>query len=147
MKILKTFSLFLFVSSLLMISSCNSSLNQSDKLKYEPAPPIKLGGITQPDSLYIKDIIDKRSKEEKITFEPDADPLILIPLWFYSHSYLNPVIRFSYFQPSLIDVLNKLFVVDINAAGIFKQVLNSPKGIAQAKFEEKLLSINPTHIN
>jgi len=135
--------LFLFVSSLLTVSACNSTLNPEYKLQYKPAPPISLSGIAKPDSLFVANIVDKRSKEEKITFEPDADPLILIPLWWYSHSDLNPVIRFSYFQPSLIDVLNKLFVVDINAAGIFKQVLNSPKGIEQIKFEKKLFSINP----
>jgi len=143
MKILRTISLLLLVSSLLGISACNSYLNNVDELQYKPAPPINIGGISKPDTLFITDIIDKRTNEEKITYEPDAAPEILIPFWFYSHSDLNPIIRFSYFQPSLIDALNKLFIMDINEAGIFKQVLNSPKGIEQIKFEKKLLSINP----
>ena len=143
MKKLRILSLFLIVSSLLTISACNSTSNLNNGLKYKPAPPINLSGMPKPESLFVANLIDKRSKAEKITFEPDADPLILIPLWPYTHSDLNPVIRFSYFQPSLIDVLNKLFVVDINAAGIFKRVLNSPKGIEQVEFENKLFSINP----
>ena len=144
MKTLKILYLFLFVSTLLIISACNSTLNSKNELKYKPAPPINLSGISQPKSLFIANLVDKRSKLEKITFELDANPLILIPLWPYTHSNLNPVIRYSYFQPSLIDVLNKLFVVDINASKIFKQVLNSPKGIEQIKFENKLFSIDPS---
>jgi hypothetical protein len=143
MKVLKKLFLFSSMSSILFTSACNSSLSSAYRLQYKPAPSISLSGISKPDSLFIANIIDRRGKEEKITFEPDATPLILIPLWPYSHSNLNPIIRFSYFQPSLIDVLNKLFVTDISAAGIFKQVLNAPKGIEQIEFERKLFSINP----
>ena len=143
MKTLKTLSLFLFASSLLIVCACNS-LDPEYKVQYKPAKKINLGKMSKASSLFIADVIDKRLKTEKNTYEPDVNnPLILIPFWFYSHSNLDPTIRFNYFQPSLINVLNNLFVMDINAAGIFKQVLNSPKGIPQTKFEKNLFSITP----
>ena len=142
MKHLKASLYFLAVLALLSISGCNS-FDSAGNLQYKPAPPIDLGNVLQPDSLYLPNVIDKRAKHENISFTPDADPLILIPLWPYSHSSLNPVIRYDYFQPSLIETLNKLFVADLSASGIFKRVINSPKGIKQKKFEEKLFSASP----
>jgi hypothetical protein len=141
MKKTKTIFLCFFVSCLLAVSSC--SMQDSEKLKYNPAPPISLNGVTKPGTLFLANITDNRSKDEKVKFVPETNPLLFIPFWFYSHTYIDPVIRYIYFQPTLTDVLDKLFLTDLNAADIFKQVLNSPKGIEQAKFEEKLFSIRP----
>ena len=138
MKILKTLAALLLISCLLILCACNSSSCKDCKLAYSPAPELDLGKMSKSDSLFIPSIIDKRDKAERSAYKPDTDPLILIPFWFYCHSNLDPVIRFSYFQPSLIDALNKLFVMDINKAGIFKQVLGMPEGINQADFEKEL---------
>jgi hypothetical protein len=141
MKIPKSIFLCFLTSVLLTISSC--ALQDSEKLKYEPAPPINLSGVAQPGTLLLAGITDNRSQDEKIKFEPETDPLLFIPFWFYSHSYIDPVIRYIYFQPTLVDVLAKLFLTDLNEAGIFKQVLDSPGGIELADFEKRSFSINP----
>ncbi len=143
MKNIKLQVLLFSFSLVLIITGCNSMTESSIGLNYKPEPAIELNGISQPNTLYIATLQDERTEPERINFEPDADPLILIPFWFYSHSNLNPVIRFSYFQPSLLDVLNKLFTLDIDAAKIFKNVLNTPKGIEQKAFEKKFFSISP----
>ena len=143
MKNKKSQILLLLSTLLLIITGCNSITEPNVGLKYKPAPAIDLNGISQPNTLYLASLQDKRTEAERINFEPDADPLILIPFWFYSHSNLNPIIRFSYFQPSLLDVLNKLFTLDIDASKIFRNVLNTPEGIEQKTFEKKFFSITP----
>lgn len=117
--------LFLSCLPILFFTACNSGLTPSYQLDYKPGPPI-VKGKPAADTLYIKNLIDKRSKEDSIPFNPDADPLILVPLWPYSHSEVNPVIRYCYFQPSITDVLYKLFIIDLNHSGIFNHIITAP---------------------
>ena len=117
--------LFLSCLPILILSACNSGLSPTYQLNYKPGPPI-VKGKPKAESIFIKNFIDKRSHEKSIPFNPDADPLILVPLWPYSHSEVNPVIRYCYFQPSITDVLYKLFSIDLNHSGIFNHIITAP---------------------
>ena len=119
------FSLLVFTAlSAILVSSCNP-LTPNYSLTYTPAPPVKLRDFKQSSTLFISNILDERTGEAKISSEPNADPYILIPLWPYSHSDINPIIRYSFFQAPLPEAIKRLVVTDIKASDIFQKVVTT----------------------
>jgi hypothetical protein len=116
--------LFSFIFSLILCS-CNSTDENYNSLVYKPGPPIKMKGYEPKESIFIDEIKDKRPKEKNVTFKINADPYILIPLWLWSHSYIDPVLRYSYFQEPLPLILKALIYSDIKASNLFKDVISS----------------------
>ena len=125
MKKIYTYSILII--TLLVLSSCNSIEETDNRLIYKPGPPVKLEDFTPKDSIYIADIIDKRLHDKDVTFKINADPYILIPLWLWSHSYLDPVLRYSYFQEPLPLILKGLIYSDIKASEIFQETIFTNK--------------------
>ncbi|HJO94150.1 MAG TPA: hypothetical protein QF753_12175 [Victivallales bacterium] len=128
MKNLKFYAFFIFSATfIILISSC-SSINPKFTTKYTPEPFKHKNKISAKNTLFLLNVIDERPALEKIPFEPEANPLILIPLWPYTHANVNPLIRYCYFQPNIIETLQDLFITDLRVSGLFKRVTSSPFG-------------------
>ncbi|MCF7790373.1 MAG: hypothetical protein K9M56_00100 [Victivallales bacterium] len=121
MKTMISFS-FLIITSIIFCS-CNSTDENYSSLHYKPAPPVKIRKFKKPEILYIDKVADNRKDDEKeLSYTINADPYILIPLWLWSHSNLNPVLRFSYFQEPLPLIIRGLIYKDVKASEIFKEL-------------------------
>jgi hypothetical protein len=116
---------FLLLLSLLYLAGCNSTDESSDSLVYKPGPPINMKNFEPKDSIFIAKVQDVRPKEQEVTFRINADPYILIPLWLWSHSYIDPVLRYSYFQEPLPLILRALIHSDIKASKLFNTTIYS----------------------
>jgi hypothetical protein len=121
----KSIRVLLFIFLALCLSSC-STTEFDNKLIYKPGPPINIKGFIPKDTIYIAKVINKSGNEKEVTFKINADPYIMIPLWLWSHSYIDPVLRYSYFQEPLPLILRALFYTDIKAFKIFNNVIVSP---------------------
>lgn len=133
---IKKNGLMLLVISVGLLTSCQSQINTSYLMDYVPAPAVTLKNMDKLNLLVIGPVVDAREEGEKNLFDPNVDPLILIPLWPYSHSSICPVIRYNYFQLTLTETLHKLFVRDLRASKIFNNVIpeityNGPHPIKQ----------------
>ena len=125
MKKIRIVSLLALV--VLCLSSCTTTEEYDSSLIYKPGPAVKIKGFEPKDALYIAEIIDKSAKEEQLSFDINADPYIMIPLWLWSHSYIDPILRYSYFQNPLPLILRGLLYSDIEASEIFNKVIISPE--------------------
>ena len=91
-------------------------------LEYKPAPPVDMGGTPKGKALFVNQVVDVRGQEERLPFQPDDSPLLLVPLWPYTSYTVSPVIRFSYLQLSLEQAMNELVLADLKASGLFESV-------------------------
>jgi hypothetical protein len=104
------------------LTSCQDANNNS-LIYYKPAPAIKKAELPIKNSLFVDDIIDNRVSDiHKFPSEQNADPLILVPFWPYSHSISTPIPRYTYLNMGTRRILTDLIFADIKAAGIFSDV-------------------------
>jgi hypothetical protein len=108
----------LLLTAAIILSGCKT-VSQDYNTVYKPAAEPR-NGINQGKSLFVAEIIDERSINEQSPFDQN-DPLILVPLWPYSHAEVNPVIKYSYFQSGLKDSLSRLIAKDLAASELFSK--------------------------
>lgn len=113
---MKKLHLLLFAFGVAVLSGCKT-INQDYMIEYKPQT-FDRQGVGQGESLFVAEIIDERSKNEKIPFDQNS-PWILIPLWPYNYDEVNPVITYSYFQAGLADSLSRLIANDLSASELF----------------------------
>ncbi len=138
LKITGIFSLFIF--SLFAFTSC-SNLGGNYQTVYKPNPPIKEKGLPINNPVFIANLIDTRPAQEQIPIDPNINPLLLIPLWPYTHSETSPVLRYTFMQSSLLNTTKHLIADDIRTSGIFSYVITQTygaMGTKEAKYAAKI---------
>lgn len=118
MKVFTNVLFFIAVSAFL--SGCTSF--DGENYEYQPAKAVFEKPIA--DTCYVMPVIDVRPLEQR---EPavdiNGDPLvILVPLWPYSKSEINPLSKYNYFQLDLQDMMQTLVSKDLRFSGIFREV-------------------------
>jgi hypothetical protein len=69
-------------------------------------------------------VIDERPLGQRVPpVDINGDPLvILVPLWLYSKSEINPLSKYNYFRRDLQDTIQELVSKDLRFSGIFREV-------------------------
>lgn len=126
-----------FLGILLLLSSCTYY-----QLTYHPNPAINEKGFPVKNPLFICNVSDSRTITEQMPIDPDANPLILIPLWPYTYSETSPVLRYSFLQANLLNTSKHIIAEDLDKAGIFDYVVtesfNSVKNSKSQKYEAQI---------
>ena len=116
---MKNLYVLLFAVAVVLLSGCRF-LTQDYNTIYNPKVCDR-GEVAQGKSLFVAEIIDERTENERSTFDQN-DPLILVPLCPYSYAEVNPVIKYSYFQLGLKKALSQLIAKDLATSGLFKEL-------------------------
>ena len=127
------------VSVLLFIEGCRN-FDKAYQTEYRPDPAIKKEGFPVNNPVFICNLIDERKSSEIIPLEPDANPLILIPLWPYTHSETCPVVRYTYLQ-DMMNTTKHIIAQDIRASKIFKYVTTQTfevSGLKEAEYQSQI---------
>jgi hypothetical protein len=109
----------LFVLSLVIFIEGCRYMEQTYQKEYKPGQAIKKEGFPVDNPVFLCNV-DKKECSKIIPTNPDADPLILIPLWPYTHSETSPILRCTYLQSNILNTVKHIIAQDIRAAGIFK---------------------------
>jgi hypothetical protein len=115
----KTSQIFILLFTVVILLSSCKTVSPNYNTVYKPAPEPRKG-MSQGKSLFVAEIIDERSINEQSPFDQN-DPMILLPLWPYSHAEVNPVIKYSYFQSGLKDSLSRLIGKDLAGSELFSK--------------------------
>jgi len=129
MKLLfKLFFCIITVLALLSVVGCSSVLSQKSLLDYVPAG--KICEKPRASNLFIDQITDLRPLEERELPVLSGEILIMVPLWPYSSSKLNPTTRYTYLQNDLPVLIQQLTTEDLRASGLFREInvadINNP---------------------
>lgn len=108
----------LFALGITFFTGC-TAINERASV-YVPEP-----SLTPPviDGLFVEQIRNEQPHEEMLPFNPNNDPWILIPLCFYSTQQVDPIVKRNFFQNDLDVALQRLFVKDLIASNISKEVI------------------------
>ena len=109
-----------FIAVLVFLSGCTSF--DEDKYEYQPRRAVLEKPIA--DTCYVMPLIDARPLEQRApAVDINGDPLvILVPLWMYSKSEINPLSKYNYLQLDLQDMMQTLVSKDLRFSGIFREV-------------------------
>lgn len=88
--------------------------------EYVPGKPVVK--TAKVDTLFMRPVIDSRSAEATLPYDPNSDPMIMIPFLPYSKAILNPMVRYNFFQDDLRESLQRLFVKDLRTSGICQTI-------------------------
>lgn len=118
---MKIFTRVLFFTAILGILSGCSSFDE-DNYEYQPQKAVLEKPVA--DTCYVMPLIDVRPFEQRDpAVDINGDPLvILVPLWPYSKSEINPLSKYNYFQLDLQDMMQTLVSKDLRFSGIFREV-------------------------
>ncbi len=108
---------------------------------YKPAPVIKKEGFPVNNPVFLCNITSKREASEVIPIDPDANPLILIPLWPYTHSETSPVLKYTYLQSDILNTVKHIIAHDIRASGIFQYTVTQTfdvEGLKESKYQAQI---------
>lgn len=128
------------LSTLPFLEGCRN-LEQSFQTDYKPAPAIKKEGFPVDNPEFICNITDKRPQIERIPVSPYANPLILVPLWPYTHSETSPTLKYTYLQSDVLNSAKHITAQDIKASEIFKYVTTQTFGVTglqEAKYQAQI---------
>ncbi|HCE46249.1 MAG TPA: hypothetical protein DET40_22110 [Lentisphaeria bacterium] len=118
---MKNFCLaFIFSVGMLFLSGCFSF----DESIYEYHPQVSAVDKPLADNCYVMPILDIRPAAQRdLSYNISDDPYVsYIPLWPYSKSEINPLMKYDYFRPDLQDMLQILIARDLRFSGIFQNV-------------------------
>ncbi len=118
---MKKFYILGILSLIFILASCSST-------KYDtvfiPEPPMQINFQNyQKKQLIVGNIIDERRADERKNFDPNGDPLILIPFWPYSHSEVNPFCRYTFVQSEPSKTIKNIMITDLQSSGLFENVI------------------------
>ncbi len=114
--------LFVFccIATICLMSGCASFDERIHE--YHPAGPI----VDKPvaENCYVMPVMDIRPLEQRDMKTNINDDLYVsyIPLWFYSKSVLNPLMKYDYFHHDLQDMIQILISRDLRSSGLFQNV-------------------------
>ena len=131
------------LSTLLLISFIGGcrNLDQAYQIGYTPGPAIKKEGFPVDNPVFLCNIEDKRGPSEIIPMDPDANPLILIPLWPYTHSETSPVLKYTCLQSDMLSTVKHIIAHDIRASGIFDYIMTQTfdvEGVKEEKYQSQV---------
>lgn len=141
MKSIIRLTIILFALSLIPFVGGCRNLDQAYQTGYKPGSAIKKEGFPIDNPVFLCNIINKREASEIIPIDPDADPLILIPLWPYTHSETSPVLKYTYLQSDMLNTVKHIIAHDIRASGIFKYTTTQTfdvEGLREAKYQAQI---------
>lgn len=112
--------ILVFTAILGILSGCSSF--DEDNYEYQPQKAVLEKPVA--DTCYVMPLIDVRPFEQRDpAVDINGDPLvILVPLWPYSKSEINPLSKYNYFQLDLQDMMQTLVSKDLRFSGIFREV-------------------------
>lgn len=109
--------------ALVFMYGCNS-VTEPPVHCYIPEPPIKKKDYSPKNALFINKITDLRPKNETLTPNMNTDPLVLIPLWIYATSRVNPLVRYNFLQNDVPEILQRTVAIDLRASGLFRRIIS-----------------------
>lgn len=143
--IIRLTSVLLVLFSVIFLQGCRN-FQSAYQLEYQPAPAIKKEGFPTNNPVFIRNIADRREPTEVIPLDPDANPLILIPLWPYTHSETSPILRYTYLQANMLDTVKDIMAQDIQSAGIFNYVTVESSGSIEIRQTGKTQTPSNTYV-
>jgi len=107
-------------AGLILLSGCCSF----DESIYEYNPPVSVVDKPLADNCYVMPILDIRPIAQRdLSTNISDDPYVsYIPLWPYSKSEINPLMKYDYFRPDMQDMLQILIARDLRFSGMFQNV-------------------------
>ncbi|HBM16175.1 MAG TPA: hypothetical protein DD381_07540 [Lentisphaeria bacterium] len=120
-----------FFTMSVLLSSCN--LLDSYQTAYTPQPAIKKDGFPIKNPIFISNVIDERTVNEKVIIDPSGSPLLLLPLWPYVYTETSPVLKYTFVQGDMLNTVKHLIASDLRASGIFSYVTTETYGAVGEK--------------